>query len=57
LARRIAGGDTEGSEEDFRKAVTEHLTLISERLQRLEDDVHRLREGGDPKDGTEPSGR
>ena len=57
LAHRISGSDTEVSEEDFRKEVTEHLALVDERLQRLEDEVHELREGGgegDPGDVTEP---
>jgi hypothetical protein len=55
FARRIAGSDTEGSEEDFRKEVTEHLTLIDERLQRLEDEMYKLRGSeGDTGDVTEP---
>lgn len=56
FARRIAGSDTEGSEEDFRKEVREHLALVDERLQRLEDEMHKLREEGreDPGDVTEP---
>ena len=62
FARRIAGSDTEGSEEDFRKEVREHLALVDERLQRLEDEMHKLREEGreDPGDvmesdvGTDP---
>ena len=56
LARRLAGGETEGTEEDFRKAVTEHLVLIDERLQRLEDEMYNLLEGGEPEDVTGPSG-
>ena len=52
FARRIAGSDTEGSEEDFRKEVREHLALVDERLQRLEDEVRQLR--GDPADVAEP---
>jgi hypothetical protein len=57
FARRIAGSDTEGSEEDFRREVTEHLAFIDERLQRLEDEMYRLLEGGDvtePDAGTDP---
>ena len=56
LAHRIAGRDTEGSEEDFTNQVREHLAVIDERLQRLEDEMHELREGGegDPRDMTEP---
>jgi hypothetical protein len=56
FARRISGSDTEGSEEDFRKEVREHLALVDERLQRLEDEMLKLREEGreDPGDVTEP---
>ncbi|MDQ3864700.1 MAG: hypothetical protein M3317_14615 [Actinomycetota bacterium] len=56
LAHRIRGSDTEGSEEDFTNEVSEHLALIEERLQRLEDEMHELREGGggDPEEVTEP---
>jgi hypothetical protein len=56
LAHRIAGSDIEGSEEDFRKEIREHLDLVDDRLQRLEDEMHKLREGGgegDPADVTE----
>ncbi len=56
LAHKIAGSDTEGSEEDFRKEVREYLALIDERLQRLEDEMYRLLEGEDvtePDVGTE----
>jgi hypothetical protein len=52
FAHRIAGSATEGSEEDFRREVREHLALLDERLQRLEDEVDQLR--GDPGDETEP---
>jgi hypothetical protein len=57
FARRLADSATEGSEEDFRREVTEHLALIDERLQRLEDEMYRLLEGGDatePDAGTDP---
>jgi hypothetical protein len=47
FAHRILGSDTESSEEDFRKEVSERLDLIDERLQQLEDEMHALREGGD----------
>jgi hypothetical protein len=39
--------DPESSDEDFRKVVSEHLDLIDERLQRLEDEMNTLREGGE----------
>ena len=55
IAHRIMDRDSESSEEDFRRAVTEHLALIDERLQRLEDEMYSLREGGEPKDVTETS--
>jgi hypothetical protein len=46
VARRILEDDTESSEEDFRNEVREHLALLDERLQRLEDEMHALREVG-----------
>jgi hypothetical protein len=55
FAHRILESDTESSEEDFRKEVREHLALIYERLQRLEDEMHTLREGGE-EDVQEPGG-
>jgi hypothetical protein len=59
LARRIVKNDTESSEEDFRNEVREHLNLIDERLQRLEDEIHALREVGgediqEPEGGSDP---
>jgi hypothetical protein len=57
FAHRVLDSNTTGSsEEDFRKEVREHLDLIDERLQRLEDEVHTLREGeGDVQEpGSEP---
>jgi hypothetical protein len=58
LAHRVLGSNTENSEEDFRKEVREHLDLIDERLQRLEDEMHALREGGgdvqEPGSGPDP---
>jgi hypothetical protein len=60
VAHRILGSNTEGSEEDFRKEVRERLALIDERLQQLEDQMHKLREeggrAGGPGDLTEPGG-
>ncbi len=55
FARRILESDTESSEEDFRNEVREHLALIDERLQRLEDEMRALHlEGGE--DVQEPEG-
>ena len=57
FAHRILDNETESSEEDFRKAVSEHLDLIDERLQRLEDEMHTLRGGEDvqgPESGSDP---
>jgi hypothetical protein len=60
FARRILENDTESSEEDFRNEVREHLGLIDERLQRLEDEMHALLsvEGGEdvqePESGSDP---
>ena len=46
FAHRITGGDSESSEEDFRNEIRERLDLMDERLQRLEDEMRTLREGG-----------
>jgi hypothetical protein len=59
FARRILENDTERSEEDFRNEVREHLDLIDERLQRLEEEMRALRvERGEdvqePEGGTDP---
>ena len=59
FARRILESDTESSEEDFRNEVREHLALIDEHLQRLEDEMHTLREAGgediqEPEGGSDP---
>ena len=56
FAHRILGNDPESSEEDFRKAVSEHLDLMNERLQRLEDEMHTLRGGEvpEPESGSDP---
>ncbi len=54
FARRILENDTENSEEDFRNEVKEHLALIDERLQRLEDELRALHlEGGEDVQGLE----
>jgi hypothetical protein len=59
FARRILESDSESSEEDFRNEVREHLALLEERLQWLEDEMHALRvEGGEviqePEGGSDP---
>jgi hypothetical protein len=46
FAHRILESDKESSEEVFRNEVREHLALIDERPQRLEDEMHTLRGGG-----------
>jgi hypothetical protein len=50
FASRFMESGTQGSEEDFRKEVVEHFTLIEERLKRLEEQVLREQGGteGDP---------
>jgi hypothetical protein len=58
LAQRFLGGGSGGSDEDFRRELTEQLALMDERLQRLEDEMSALRGGGDAGDyaqgGNEP---
>ena len=59
FAPRILENDAESSEENFRNEVREHLALLDERLQRLEDEMHALRvEGGEdlqePEGGSDP---
>ena len=44
FAPRNLERDTESSEDDFRNEVRDHLALIDERLQRLEDEMVVLRE-------------
>jgi hypothetical protein len=39
LASRLLAGDTSMPDEDFRREVAEHLALMEERLQRLEEQV------------------
>jgi hypothetical protein len=59
FAHRIMGSDAERSEEDFRKEVREHLNTIDERLGRLEDQMHTLREERtkeEPGDPMQPGG-
>ena len=54
LAHRLTGGGA--SEGDPGDEIRERLDLMEERLQRLEDEVRALREGGEsaPEDPTEP---
>jgi hypothetical protein len=54
LAHRLTGGGA--SEGDPGDEIRERLELMEERLQRLEDEVRALREGGEsaPEDPTEP---
>lgn len=47
LASRLTAGGTQGSDEDFRREVTEQLALIEERLQRLEEQVQGPSEQGE----------
>lgn len=42
LAQRFLGG---GSDEDFKREVSEHLARLNERLRRLEDEVYAPAEG------------
>jgi hypothetical protein len=54
ITHRILDNDTESSEEDFNNEVREHLGLIDERLQRLEDQVQTFLEaGGEAVQGSE----
>lgn len=54
LASRLAGGGSEGSDEEFRNEVRERLDLIDERLQRLEDEMSQLLGEGTTEDPAEP---
>jgi hypothetical protein len=54
FAHRILESDKVSSEKDFKKEVREHLVLLDERLQWLEDEMHTLREG--EEDVQEPGG-
>ncbi len=53
LASRFLGG-TQGSDEDFRAEVLERLSLMEDRLQRLEGQVDEILTGGTQGDPTEP---
>jgi len=50
LASRFLGSNSEGSEEDFRKEVLEHLDLIDRRLQLLEEQMNPVHEEGYAED-------
>lgn len=55
LAQRFLGAGSEGSEEEFRREVMERLTLLDERLQRLEDQMRASGAGEEaPEPGTNP---
>lgn len=56
LASRFMQSGTQSSEEDFRKEVAEHLALIEERLQRLEEQVQGVGEPEGTGDPAEPEG-
>jgi hypothetical protein len=55
FASRFMEGGTQSSEENFRREVVEHFTLIEERLQRLEEQVLR-EQGGTEGDLAQPEG-
>ena len=50
LAQRFLGEGSGDSEEEFRREVMEHLALLDERVQRLEDQLQTAGEGGDAAD-------
>jgi hypothetical protein len=56
LAHRLTSGGSGASEEELGNEIRERLDLMDERLQRLEDEMRALREGGvsAPGDLTEP---
>jgi hypothetical protein len=54
-SRFLAGGDAQGPDEDFRAEIVDQLSLLDERLQRLEEQMTQLL--GEPEgDLTEPGG-
>jgi hypothetical protein len=55
FASRFLGGDAQGSDEEFRAEIVDQLSLMDERLQRLEEQVDQLL-GGTEADTTEPEG-
>jgi hypothetical protein len=56
LASRFLGSGAQGSEEDFRAEIVGQLSLMDERLERLEEQMDQLLGAmeGDPADSTEP---
>ncbi len=52
FASRFLGGDAQGSDEDFRAEIVDQLSLMDERLQRLEEQMNRIlgETEGDPTD-------
>jgi hypothetical protein len=56
FAHRILGSNTEGSEQDLGTVVRERLDLVDERLQRLEDQMRTILEGGADPGNLEESG-
>ena len=55
FASRFLGGDAQGSDEEFRAEIVDQLSLMDERLQRLEEQVDQLL-GETEADTTEPEG-
>lgn len=58
FASKFLGGGAQGSDEDFRAEILDQLSLMDERLQRLEERIDQLlgETEGDPSDPTEPEG-
>jgi hypothetical protein len=56
LASRFLGTGAQGSDEDFRAEIVGQLSLMDERLERLEEQMDQLLGAikGDPADSTEP---
>ena len=54
LAGRFLGEGAGGSDEDFRREVLERLSLMDERLMRLEEQMGGLLGEGTPQDPVEP---
>lgn len=58
FASRFLGGGAQGSDEEFRAGILDQLSLMEERLQRLEERMYQLlgETEGDPADPTQPEG-
>jgi len=58
LASRFLGGGTQGSDEDFRAEIADQLSLMDERLHRLEERMAQIlgETEGDTADPTGPEG-